>query len=112
MTDNNRWDDMDLTPQFQPPTYAGAKTGQGRWVILHSHDEQLGYLWTNDTDGIGFVPTSQAGIQRVPEFYQAFSGGADAGTPAADVFDHYAGFYGQGLNAGQVESGDLDTLPE
>lgn len=107
--------DLALSAKSQPPTYSGPKTGRGRWVTLWTNQgrDQLGYLWVSETGGgLGFVPSSDKGIQRVPEFYQAFSGAKAAGTPAMDVFLDWAGRHGQGLSAGEVETGDLDTLPE
>lgn len=105
-------DDLALDPIHQPATYSGPREGQGAWCILYAGvtKVQLGYLWTTDT-GLGFVPSSDRGVTRVPEFYQAFSKAAEAGTPARDVFDAWADLAGQGLSAGPVTTGDVATLP-
>lgn len=104
--------DLSLDAAYQPATYPGTKTGPGSWVTLQSGEQELGVLWVSDAEGIGFIPTTPAGILRVAELYPAFSRAAALGTPARDVFDHYAGMASQGLSAGPVEHGDLDTLVE
>lgn len=105
--------DPGLAPVYQPATYGEPKEGPGRWVILYANGgaDQLGYIWCGDNGALGFVPSSDKGVQRVPEFYTAFSKAAEARTPAGEVFDHYAGLAGLGLSAGQVEYGTMDTLP-
>lgn len=111
--ENRLGPDLVLAPKHQPATYGGTRAGHGQWVVLYAQGGQvpLGHLWATDT-GLGFVPTTEAGIQRVPEFYAAFSAAAVAGTPAMDVFREYAGKASLGLSAGPVSEGDLDTLPE
>lgn len=114
-TDPNEADRLDQDLQFQtvyaPEFYPGRPEGQGRWCILHAHGEQLGYLWTDDDEGLGFVATSDAGIQRTPEFAQAFSKARGLRTRATDVYDAWAERVGLGLSAGPTTSGDLDSLP-
>lgn len=97
---------------YQPPVYEGSRHGAGRWVPLTAHGEALGYLWTNDVDGIGFLPTTTAGIIRGAEFAMSLSAAAGHGTPVQEVFDHWAEMATQGLAAGQVVQGDLDTLDD
>lgn len=113
--DPNEKERLDQPLQFQtqyaPPFYPDALEGPGRWCILYAHGEQLGYVWTNDRDGLGFVASSNAGRVRTPEFAQAFSAAKDLGTPASEVFDAYADKAGLGLSAGPVTHGDLATLP-
>lgn len=97
---------------YQPPVYRGSRHGAGRWCPLYAHGEPLGYLWTNDVDGIGFLPTTTAGIVRGAEFAMALSTAAGHGTPVGEVFDHWAGYASLGLQAGPVVNGDLDTLDD
>lgn len=104
--------DLALTPVHQPKAFTGPREGQGRWAILYGHEgAQLGYMWATDT-GLGFVPTSDQGIQWVPEFYTAFQHAAEVGADPADVFDAWAEKAGQALYAGPVSEGDVATLPE
>lgn len=114
--DPNERDRLDQDLQFQtvyaPEFYPGRPEGRGRWCLLYAHGEPLGYLWTDDDEGLGFRASSDAGIQRTPEFARAFSAARKAGTPAAEVFDAWADRAGLGLSAGPVESGDLNTLPD
>src|SRR5689334_6888609 len=91
--------DLQFTTEYARSFYPGRKEGPGRAVVLTAAGIQLGYLWTNDEDGLGFVAVSDAGIQRTPEFATAFSKAKDAGTPASEVFDYYAGLASQGLSA-------------
>lgn len=105
----------DLAPEatYQPAVYEGSKSGPGQWVTLYSGEQELGILWTSDAgDGLGFIPTTPAGIVRVSELYPAFSRAAALGVPAREVFLDYAGRASQGLSAGPVERGDLDDLAE
>jgi hypothetical protein len=97
---------------YTPPRYPGSRHGAGRWFRLAAHGEDLGYMWTNDVDAIGFIPTTTAGIVRQPEFVHALSRAAGHGTPVQEVFDHWAGYASLGLQAGQVVNGDLDTLDD
>jgi len=108
--ENRLGPDLTLAAKAQPPSYSGPRQGQGAWVTLWSHGDQLGYLWATDT-GLGFVPSSDKGVGRVPEFYQAFSHAKTAGTKPMDVFDAWAAKTGQGLYAGEVGRGDVATLP-
>lgn len=104
---------LEMRAVYQPPTYAEPREGPGRWVILYADagEVELGYLWTGDNGGLGFVPSSDRGIVRTPDFYMGFSAAKAAGTPAGDVFDHYAGRSSLGLSAGPVTEGDLDAFP-
>lgn len=106
--------DLDLDPVYEPATYGLPKTGMGRWVILYANqgEDQLGYLWCGDNGALGYVPSSDKGVTRVPAFYQAFSKAARDKVPAQTVFDAYAEQGTLGLSAGPVEYGDLDTLPQ
>lgn len=104
--------DLRFTTAYAPPFYPDRKEGPGRWCLLYAHGNPLGWLWTNDRDGLGFIATTDAGIQRTPEFAQAFSAAKAEGTPAGDVFDAWAERVGQGLAASPVETGDLDTLAD
>ena len=105
---------VEFDPVYQPPVFDAPKEGPGRWCILYTNggQTQLGYLWQGENGSLGFQPSSDAGVQRVPEFYQAFSRAAGQGTPARDVFSDWAGRAGLGLSAGPVQEGDLNTLPE
>jgi hypothetical protein len=103
--------DLLLEPVHQPKAFTGPREGQGRWVILYGlGGVQLGYLWSTDT-GLGFVPSSDAGIARLPEFYTAFQQAAAVNADPADVFDAWADRDGQALYAGPVTEGDVATLP-
>lgn len=105
--------DMALEPVSQPASYGEPKEGPGRWVILYANGgaDQLGYIWCGDNGALGFVPSSDKGVTRVPAFYTAFSKAAAQKTPAGEVFAYYAEQGGLGLTAGQIEYGSLDTLP-
>lgn len=105
---------VEFDPVYQPPVYDQPKTGPGRWCVLYAQGGtvQLGYLWQGDNGSLGFQPSSDAGVGRVPEFYQAFSRARAANSSARDVFQDWAGRAGLGLSAGPVTEGDLDTLPE
>lgn len=111
--ENRLGPDLALDAAYQPATYGKPKTGKGRWCILYANggQDQLGFLWQGANGGLGFVPSSDAGIQRNPEFYAAFSKAAGLKVPSITVFNDYAGRAGLGLSAGPVEEGDLDTLP-
>lgn len=106
--------DLEFVTEYAPAHYAPPKDGRGRWVLLATDagDTPLGYLWTSDEGGLGYVPTTDQGRQRTPEFYQAFSRAAALGVPAADVFADWASRAGLGLSAGPIQEGDLDTLPD
>ena len=104
--------DLEFETVYAPDFYPGHATGPGRWCLLYAHGETLGYLWTDDAEGLGFRASSAAGIQRTPEFAKAFSKARAAGTPAPEVFDAWSERAGQGLSAGPVTQGDLDTLPD
>lgn len=95
---------------YERPTYPGARTGSGEWFTLSRGGTELGIVWTNGADGLGFIATTIDGIVYTPDIVSAFQGGAGAGTPAVEVFDWWAALATQGLNAGPVKSGDLDTL--
>ena len=92
------------------PGWYGPKEGPGRWFPLFAHGQPLGYVWTNDDDGLGFWPTTDAGRVRTPEFVVAFRGAKMAKAPATEVFNHWAAMASLGLSAGPVEAGDLTTL--
>lgn len=103
-----------FTAAYSPDAYTEPKAGPGQVVTLYAQGGavQLGYLWTSDAGGLGFVPTSDAGVQRVPEFYRGFSKAKAARTKAATVFQDYAGRGGLGLSAGPIRRvDDLATLP-
>lgn len=86
------------------------REGPGRWCLLSAHGEPLGYLWTNDAEGLGFAATTSLGWDRTPEFVVSLRRAKWAGSTATEVFDHWATSASLGLQAGPVESGDLDTL--
>lgn len=93
------------------PGWYGDPTGPGRWFLLSAHDEPLGWVWTNDRDGLGFMATTEAGRQRTPEFVLSFRAAAQAGkATVSEVFDYWAGLATLGLQAGPLQQGDLDTL--
>jgi hypothetical protein len=94
------------------PAWHTQPVGEGRWFPLFAHGEPLGYVWTNDRDGLGFIPTSDLGITRVPEFVLAFRAAYRPDEPPTRVFDHWAGYAALGLQAGPVEHGRLDTLTQ
>lgn len=101
------------TTVYAPAQYPGEKVGPGRWVTLTGPQGVIGDLWCSDTvEGIGFVPRSDDGIRRVPEFYTAFSGAAGAGTPAREVFDYWADRASIAIAAGPVQTGDLGDLEQ
>lgn len=102
--------DLQMETVYAPAFYRDRMEGPGRWVPLAAHGEPLGILWTNDQDGLGFIPTTDAGRLRTPEFAQAFSAAKASGAAATDVFNAWADRDGQGLSAGPVTTGDLDTL--
>lgn len=104
-----------FTADYSPAAYTEPKAGPGQVVTLYAQGgaEQLGYMWVSDAGGLGFVPTSDAGVQRVPEFYRGFSRAAEARTPAADVFADWAARASLGLSAGEPQRvDDLATLPD
>lgn len=102
--------DLQFGGTVQPGWYA-QPTGPGRWFLLYAHGEPLGYVWTNDRDGLGFRATTDAGRSRTPEFVLAFRAAYQAGVEASAVFDHWANLAGLGLQAGQVTNGTLETMP-
>lgn len=102
--------EVPLDAAYQPAHYSADRTGPGRWFLLEAHGDELGYVWTNGRDAMGFAATTDAGRTRTPEFTRAFQAAAAVGTPPADVFDHWAAMASLGLSAGPVENGDLDTL--
>lgn len=104
--------ELHLETAYAPAFYRDPMTGPGRWFVLYAHGHPLGLIWTNDADGLGFIPANDAGIARTPELAQAFSRAKAAGTPATDVFAYYADLAGLGLQAGEVRTGTLDTLAD
>lgn len=103
---------IDFDAVYEPVNYAGRRTGRGRWFPLFAAGDPLGYVWTNDADGLGFMATTDAGRVRTAELVAAFQVAAGLGTPATVVFDHWAGLGSLGLAAGPVAEGDLDTLDD
>ena len=106
--------ELPLESAYQPPVFTGAPVGPGRWFTLYarSGEQELGVCWTSDAGGLGYMPTTEAGIVRTPEFVLAFSRAAGVGTAASDVFDYWASLAGLGLSAGPVHQGDLDAITQ
>lgn len=88
----------------------GDKAGPGRWFLLSMHDDPLGYVWTNDDDGLGFWPTTDAGRLHTPDLVLAFRQAKHQDATASIVFDYYSDLATLGLQAGPVQEGDLETL--
>lgn len=103
--------DLEQDLVYRPPGFHGQPHGPGRWCPLFMAGKPLGYLWTNDTDGLGFRATTDPGRVRTAEFTHAFQQAAKVGATPTEVFDWWAGMASLGLAAGPVETGDLDTLP-
>lgn len=106
--------DLALTPEYQAPAFTAPKTGPGRWCVMYAQGGEvvLGVLWTSDAGGLGFIPSTTQGIQRIPEFYKGFSAAKAKRQKASTVFNDWASRASLGLSAGPVVQGDLDTLPE
>jgi len=96
-------------------TYSPVMEGQGRWVLIEAPAGlPVGTVWTDDRDGLGFLPVPLNEHGGAPAFAAQFR--ADlldawaAGITAATIFDWWAGRASVALAAGQVETGDLTDL--
>lgn len=99
------------------PVYDSAMSGPGRWCVLVAPlGQPVGTLWTDDKNGLGFVPVRIDQNERAPflaaDIRAAFLMAARYGTPASVVFDAWAARDGQALAARSVESGDLADLAQ
>lgn len=101
---------LGLQAVYERPHYPGQREGTGRWFVLEHHGEELGVVWCNMRDGIGFIPTTQAGRLRTPDMVAAFSHAAQENAPVLEVWDYWSSLGGLGLGARPEESGDLATL--
>jgi hypothetical protein len=89
------------------PRYAQDRHGQGRWVRLYRGGGLIGTLWTDDAQGLGFVPEPGASVSLL---VNSIGSACALGTPTSWVFDDHAAWAAQEHWAGPVESGDLATL--
>jgi hypothetical protein len=94
--------------QMRPvPRYAQDRHGTGRWVRLYRGGALIGTLWTDDAQGLGFVPEPGASVTLL---VNSIGSACALGTPTSWVFDDHAAWAAQEHWAGPVESGDLATL--
>lgn len=92
--------------------YGTTKAGPGRCVHLYdAQGVQLGYLWTSDAGGLGFVASSAPGVKKIPDLKGSFTSGANSGKTARAVFDTWAEKRTGSVVAGDVRTGDLSLLP-
>lgn len=91
--------------------YPGQRVGPGRWLWLRTRAGRVGILWTNDSDGLGFIGVSIEDNPAVagftPEIMSGIQGAAELGAHPTQVFDAWAARVGQGLVAEPVQ-GTLD----
>lgn len=63
----------------------------GRWSIVQTSGSNLGVLWTNDDNGLGFVPTdadiAPVALQAIGHFQSLFRASSASGLSAAQAFD-------------------------
>ena len=96
-----------LTEMHPVPRYAQDRHGQGRWVRLYRCGGFIGTLWTDDAQGLGFIPEPGS---EVALLVSSIGSACAQGTPTSWVFDDHAAWAAQEHWAGPVESGDLATL--
>ena len=98
----------DHQAQMRPvPRYAQDRHGQGRWVRLYRGGGLIGTLWTDDAQGLGFIPEPGASVALL---VNSIGSACALGTPTSWVFDDHAAWAAQEHWAGPVETGDLATL--
>lgn len=98
----------DQQAQMRPvPRYAQDRHGTGRWVRLYRGGTLIGTLWTDDAQGLGFLPEPGASVSLL---VNSIGSACALGTPTSWVFDDHAAWAAQEHWAGPVESGDLATL--
>jgi len=98
----------DQHAQMHPVSrYAQDRHGQGRWVRLHRFGDNIGTLWTDDAQALGFIPEPGASVALL---VNSIRSSCALGTPTSWVFDDHAAWSGQEHWAGPVERGDLATL--
>lgn len=108
-----RNDDFQMVAEYTPPHYPGRMTGPGRWCSIQAPiGHVLGYLWTNNSDGIGFVQvdTSDRGIQFAREVQDGIRAAASVQAPVVQVFDYWSNRVNLAAAAGEIHTGDLDAL--
>ena len=89
------------------PRYAQDRHGQGRWVRLYRCGAFIGTLWTDDAQGLGFIPEPGSSVALL---VNSIGSACALGTPTSWVFDDHAAWAAQEHWAGPVETGDLATL--
>lgn len=118
MTDDfreNRLGGGDFRAAYSPAAYTGAREGAGRWFRLYGPDGDLGIIWTNDSDAVGFLPVTveenPSVVGVTPLIAEGLSTGAAAGAPPTVVFDRWSQIVTQGFSVGPVEeTTDLASL--
>jgi hypothetical protein len=101
--------DLDVNQARMRPVarYAQDRHGQGRWVRLYRAGSLIGTLWTDDAQGLGFIPEPGASVALL---VNSIGSACAQGTPTSWVFDDHAAWAAQEHWAGPVERGDLATL--
>lgn len=87
--------------------YAQNRFGPGRWVRLYRFGDPIGTLWTDDAQGLGFIPEPEASVALL---INSIGTACALGTPTSWVFDNHAAWSSQNHWAGPVHTGDLATL--
>lgn len=110
-TTEDRFNDFQAVDVYAPPHYRGAREGVGRWCWIQKPlGTRVGILWTDDDDGLGFLPMdaddSPGARHFTPEIITSLQGAKRAGASASVVFDAWAARVTQGLAAEPTEGTD------
>lgn len=101
---------------WAPPHYTGQREGPGRWFTLYAMaagGQVIGTIWTNDDDGIGIlVSDTDAAWRHGNQMHLSLNSGSSTGVPVSRVFNYWAAKATLVLAAGQVQAGDLSSIPD
>ena len=95
--------DVGAEPLGDDRAYAATLAGAGRWASI----DDLGVLWTNDSDSLQLKQSESADDAEAFEFRRMLIDYCTVGMTATEAFDVVVADAG-GLT---VESGSLDRLP-